>query len=200
MSATANLTVDFVNVNPVQTVTLLAATNSGGNIFSGGALAGIYNLTVNGVTTPSFCIDVDREAVNKSDYSYTSLSSAPLSPVGPMGSSDAVNIEKLWAAYYGSAVTDSSGVTAAALQVAIWETLGNGSLGYTVTVSGNNTVTTEANTMLSSLSGLTAEAHLEALTSPDAQNYVVAMTDGGLTVALLGGALVCLYACRLLFC
>ena len=78
---------------------------------------------------------------------------------------------------------------AAALQVAIWEVegggqlLGNGNPGYTVTASGNDSVTTETASMLASLSGLTAEADLEAIVSPDGQSYVVAVPEVSTVIA-----------------
>ena len=111
-----------------------------------------------------------------------------------MGSAAATDIEKLWAQYY----SPSMGIQeAAALQVAIWEDMANNSGGnnggpYTLTVSGNDPVTSEASTMLDSLPGLTVEADLMALTDTG-QGYVVAVPEP--TAAgcfLLGlGALVC---------
>jgi hypothetical protein len=87
-----------------------------------------------------------------------------------MGSAVATDIEKLWAAYYSPSMDN---LHAAALQVAIWEDIAANVGTYTITVSGNNPVTTEAATMLGSLSSLTAQADLQSLVSPDGQNYVV---------------------------
>ena len=60
-------------------------------------------------------------------------------------------------------------------------------------MSGNDPVTTEAATMLGSLSRLTAQADLQGLVSPDGQNFVVPIpkpTTAG--CFLLGlGALAC---------
>jgi hypothetical protein len=188
MSAGAT-TLTFSGVNPFEMVTLTVSSTS----FSNGVYAGVYNLTVDGVATPSFCIDVTREisvGQTYNDYSYTDLTLAPLSPAGPMGSAAAADIEKLWAAYYSPSMNNQ---TAAALQVAIWMDVAAQVGTYTITVSGNDAVTTEAATMLGSLSGLTVQADLQGLVSPSGQNYVVPVPEP--TTAgcfLLGlGALVC---------
>jgi hypothetical protein len=171
-SASASLTVAFDNVSPAEVVNLqVVDTGSGiGSFGPGGVYAGIYTLTVDGVATPSFCIDVGRDSGTSSDYSYAALTSAPLSPSGPMGAGQVIALEKLWAAYYSPSLNSQD---AAALQTAIWESLGDGTLGYTVTVSGNNAVTAEAANELASLPGLSAQAQLQALVSPSRQNYVV---------------------------
>jgi hypothetical protein len=150
--------------------------------------AGFYNLTVNGVATPSFCIDIATEQIEGQayhDYSYTALASAPISAAGPMGAAAAIDIEKLWAAYYSPSL---SSVNAAALQVAIWEEVALGNGKYTLTVNGNTAVTDEATTMLGSLSGLTAEADLIALTD-SGQGYVVAVPE---PATMIAGALLLL--------
>ena len=140
------------------------------------------------MATPSFCIDIATEQIEGqayADYSYTALASAPISSAGPMGATAAINIEKLWAAYTSPSL---SSVNAAALQVAIWEVvaLGNGS--YTLTVSGNSAVTTEAGIMIGALPGLTAEADLIALTD-SGQGYVVAVPE---PATMIAGALLLL--------
>ena len=188
MSASAT-TVTFDNVDPNQTVNLTDPW------ISSGVYAGIYNLTVDGVATPSFCIDVADENNGNTftDYYYTDLAAAALAPAGPMGSTVATDIEKLWAAYY-SPTMDSQ--DAAALQVAIWEDMANNSGGntggsYTLSVSGNDPVTGDASTMLDSLPDLTAEANLIALVD-DGQGYVVVPEPTTAGCFLLGlGALVC---------
>jgi hypothetical protein len=190
-SASASLTVAFNRVSPEQDVFLRVA----GDIhYARTVQAGIYNLTVAGVATSAFCIDVQRAAGTFSDYSYAALANAPDPSAGPMGATAASNIEKLWAAYYAAAVVDRSGVEAAALQVAIWEQVALGDGGYTVTVSGNNAVTSLAATMTGNLVNLTAKADLQALVSPSGQNYVVPVPEpttmvagaGALGLALLG--------------
>ena len=106
-----------------------------------------------------------------------------------MGPSAASDIEKLWAAYYSSSMNDASGVTAAALQVAIWEDIGAKAGTYSLTVSDNSSVTTEAAVMLNSLSSLTATADLVGLVSQDGQNYVVAVPE---PATMIAGALLLL--------
>jgi hypothetical protein len=199
-SASASLTVVIDTPNPSQIVNLVVTPAAGSLVsaFNGGVYAGIYNETVDGVFTHSFCIDVAHDVyVGEvfNDYSYSALASAPATPAGPMGAATAINIEKLWAQYYTAAQADGSGVMAAALQLAIWEIegggqlLGNGNPGYTVTASGNNSVTTETATMLTALTGLTAEADLVAIVSPDGQSYVVAVPE---PTTMLAGALLLL--------
>jgi hypothetical protein len=188
ISASAT-TVTFNGVSPVEVVTLQVSSPS----FSSGVYAGIYNLTVDGVATPSFCIDVAREisaGQTFNDYYYTDLAHAPLAPAGPMGSVAATDIKKLWAAYYSPSMSNQD---AAALQVAIWMDIAAQVGTYTVTVSGNEPVTTEAATILDSLGSLTAQADLQGLVSTDGQNFVVPVPEPTTTGCfLLGlGALVC---------
>jgi|ERR1035438_5285136 hypothetical protein len=181
-SASAALTVVYDSVSPGEVV------NVSEPYYSGGAWAGIYNLTVDGVATPSFCIDIARESGTSSDYYYSPLASAPLAPVGPMGPTVATDIEKLWAAYFPSASADVSGQTAAALQVAIWEDIA-AYVGTPLTVSGNDPVTTQAALMLASLPSLHAEAGLQGLVSPTTQNYVVPVPE---PTTMIAGALLLL--------
>lgn len=173
-SASASLTVKFVNVSPEKNVTLqVNNTTSGVNNYSGGVQAGIYNLLVDGTPMQSFCIDVDRESGTFSDYQYSDLADAPWTPAGPMGGTHAANIEKLWAAYFSPTMGAQD---AAALQLAIWLSLGDGSLGYTVTAN-SSAILSEANTELANLPNLTAQADLVGLVSPDGQNYVVPVPE-----------------------
>src|SRR5208283_5405916 len=141
-SAQITLTLDGVGQlgqNNYETVNLFSSALG---INESGVEAGIYNLTVNNVATPSFCIDIateQSENIPYPDYNYTVLASAPVSSVGPMGSAAATDIEKLWAQYYSPSMGSQD---AAALQVAIWEDMANNSGGnnggtYTLTVSGN---------------------------------------------------------------
>jgi hypothetical protein len=178
--------VQELNTNPGLTVNIV--TSGGG--FSGDGLAGIYNLKVDGVDTPSFCIDVFRlSPPGSQSYTPVSLASAPLSPAGPMGSAAAVDIEKLWAAYFGGAT--GSALEAAALQVAIWKDIGS-YVGYTVVVNGDNasdSVVIRAGQMLASLSSLTAQASLHALVNDTYQNYVVPIPE---PTTLIAGALLLL--------
>ena len=176
-SVSASVTVELVTVNPSETVNIDSSIS--GDI---GVYAGIYNLSVNTVATPSFCIDIGHEenpGTSSSDYSYTTLSSAPVGSAGPMNASGAVDVEKLWAAYFSPTMGAQD---AAALQLAIWEAVATGNGTYTVTSnpSGpyyNGAVATEAAGEIASLSHLTAQADLIALTSSTEQNFVVAVPE-----------------------
>ena len=202
--ARAGLTVIIDAPNPSQVVDLSVTPEAGSGVpsFSGDVYAGIYNETINGVFTPSFCIDVAHDVYIGepfTDYSVSTLADAPDAPAGPMGSQTAIYIEKLWAAYYNAAAADSSGVTAAALQLAIWVTEGQGQdPGYAVSASGNDSVTDETAIMLAALPGLATEADLEAIVSPDGQSYVIAGPSGYIVTpvpeatTLIAGALLVL--------
>jgi hypothetical protein len=179
-SARASLiTVTIDSVSPGEIVNLVVTPAAGSLVpaYNGGVYAGIYNLTVNGASVPTFCIDVAHDVYlgeTFNDYSYIALASAPATPAGPMNAAQATDIEKLWAAYYsGPLGAENNAVNAAALQVAIWETLGNGAQGYTVTESDGVGVATEAAIMLTALNNgsLTAEQSVNALVSPDGQGY-----------------------------
>ncbi len=191
--STSAATLTFDGVGPEEDVTLQVA---GAFTFGpSGVRAGIYNQTVDGVETPSLCIDMARDISNGetfTDYSYTDLALAPLTPAGPMGSAAATDIEKLWAAYYPAASVNNQ--DAAALQVAIWEDIAVNVGTYSANFSGNDPVTTEAANMLASLGSLTDQADLQGLVSPTGQNYVVAVPEPTTTDCfLLGlGALACL--------
>jgi hypothetical protein len=131
------------------------------------------------VPTPSFCIDVSRDITageTLTNYNYINLSLAPLTPAGPMGSSAATDIEKLWAEYYTAASTNN--VDAAALQVAIWEDIATDVGTYTISLNGTDpAVTNEATIMLDNLPNITDEASLEGLVSTNGQNYVVPFVE-----------------------
>jgi hypothetical protein len=199
MTASAAVSVQFTGVSPGVDVNLTVRGNGSGVPDFGpasGFHSGIYDLLVNGVAVPSLSIDLARPTGTSSDYSVLALSGAPLPPAGPMTSTQQTDIRKLFAAYFAPALADATGTTASALQLAVWETLGDGSLVYTVTGNGPSSVTTLAATFIASIPSLTAEADLTALVSPTLENYVVSgpipsgtVPDGGTTAVLLGAAL-----------
>jgi len=174
--ANAGIVVQFLGVSPAE---LISLTASGAINFSYGAgevYAGIYNNTVNGVFAPGFCIDVDRDSASTSDYGYASLAGSPLPPSGPMGAAAAKTISQLWYANFAAAESDGSGATAAALQLAIWETVANGTGTYTVSSGGDPTsdaAQAGATAMLTGLTSSSPGAMLTGLYSPTSQNYVV---------------------------
>lgn len=168
-----------VNVSPNQTVHL-DVDNVVGADYSGNVYAGIYNLTVDGVATPSLCIDVQRQSGSGTyQYEYLSLPSAPLSWAGPMGDTAADTVSRLWAQYFSGAT--SSSLEAAALQVAVWQTIDAAVDTYTITVSGNAAVTTRAAEMLADLAS--DPASLVALVNETYQNYVVPVPEPGTMIA-----------------
>jgi hypothetical protein len=192
-SASAQITLTLNNVSPEEDVYISAS--GAYNLASTDVQSGIYNLTVNNVATPSYCIDIateQTENIQYTDYNYAALASAPISEAGPMNALGAADVEKLWAAYYTDSLTSQT--VASALQVEIWNVVAIGNTDYSVSWSGLNTDTSdEIITMQDALPGLTAEANLMALVSPSGQAYVVAVPEP--TTAgcfLLGlGALIC---------
>jgi hypothetical protein len=129
-SQAAMVTLDNVSPNEVISVN------------SESVYAGIYNLTVNGVATPSFCIDVVHNINGGdtfNDFSRVVLSTAPNSPAGPMGTTAASIIEGLWGTYFAGATTSSE---AAALQVAVWRAVNLGN--HPVPLSFGSDATTQA--------------------------------------------------------
>jgi hypothetical protein len=177
-----------VNVGPAVNVTVTSTLGG----FNGGGAAGVYNLIVDGVATPSFCIDVFRIfSPSGTPYSYSSLDLAPLAPAGPMGAAAATDIRKLWAAYFAGTAGNNN--EAAALQSAIWLDIRIQSGIGALTVNGNSLsdpVYFRANQMLASLGSLSAEADLRALVNDNGyQNYVVPVPE---PATMIAGALLLL--------
>ena len=94
--------VSFEGVSPSR----IAYTNSGAYY------TGIYNLSVNGQPTHSFCIDFNQY-VPQQEEAYESLSLTDI-----YSETTATNINKLWYNYYSK---DMSSDQAAGLQIAMWE-------------------------------------------------------------------------------
>jgi len=79
---------------------------------SGAYYTGIYNLSVDGQPTDSFCIDFNQYVPDEeSDYEVKSLNDF-------FTDTTAANITKLWYNYYDK---NMSGYDAAGLQIAMWE-------------------------------------------------------------------------------
>lgn len=181
MSASAQLNVVFDNVQGghFQTVTLQSPVIDGGNPVSG-VEAGIYYLKVNGVVTPSFCIDVASDAPQTTQiYTKGALSTAPADAAGPMGTTGATKVEQLWAAYFSPSM---SSVAAAGLQVAIWEVIASAK-GYALTVSGNSAVTSQATADIAGIAGVTPDPNLVALMNSGYQNYVISVPEASTIIA-----------------
>lgn len=138
----------------------------------------------------TFCIELEDFVEDPTNFTVASLASAPIpnGTFGPMGVTRATLIKRLWAEYYDNVV---NAVTAAAFQLSVWEIvheeadkIGNVSVATTGSgivkgrfhiQNGNSDVgnaRSTANTWLSTLSGLTAEANLAALTTTTGQDQV----------------------------
>ena len=164
------------------------------NALNGGSpievYAGVTQISVNGVTTNGFCIDpFHYSSSSPLTYSEVSLANAPKAPPGDssytgMGASAALEIEKLWAMNYTSALTNAQ--TAAALQIAIWEIVASTAPGEDFQVYGNSY---GASTLITEAQSYTGPAaNLIGLTGPG-QDYVIgapSVPDGGSTLMLLG--------------
>ena len=177
--------VQELSVTPNQITTISVP-----GFYTGQVYAGVNKLLVAGVPMDGFCIDPFHFSSNSPMlYTVVPLNQAPKDP-GTMNAAQAAQICKLWAMYY---TANMSSLSAAGLQIAIWEIVG----GSRLTVTGSDF---GASNMLASLSTYTgAGADLVGLTGPG-QDYVVqrnailSTPDGGSTLALLGLAAVVLLA------
>jgi hypothetical protein len=182
-------------VSPYEYVNVNTLSPLGGPIATE---AGIYNLDVNGTTTPSFCVDLGHySSGSQLPYNYTSLDNAPISPTGPMGAAAAKAIKQLWEQYFSPSMIASD---AAGLQLAIWNqaSIGGGWGSLVINSASIQALTAfgSMNTWLAANSSSAPQANLVALTSQNNQGYVVEIPDGGTTVALLGLTLSGLAAVR----
>jgi hypothetical protein len=191
LTTRASVTMTFDTVSPNEVINL-----NGQQVY-----AGIYDLTVNGVATPSFCIDVAHSisfGATFTDFNYESLASAPNPPAGPMGETAAAIIEGLWGTYYPAATSSAS--EAAALQIAVWRAVNEGN--YPVTLDFGSDATTQAayNTATSMLDNISATANLQGLVgsvTDDTQGYVVMNGQGHIVMlpeapTIIAGALLLL--------
>src|SRR5579872_4105269 len=165
--------------------------------------AGINNLTVSGngntVAAQGFCIDPFHWSFSGPGPGYTvvALQDAPKSPGGGMGALEAAQISMLWAQHFNGAVSDLTGLNAAALQVSIWDIVGQGGLGSTgidgLTITGSSDILNLATAWVSGVANPSGgpSADILGLThTRDGQDYVIAnVPDGGTTLMLLGFAL-----------
>jgi hypothetical protein len=169
--------------------------------------AGPVNLLVDVTPTVGFCIDPWHWSANGAlPYTLEPLANAPKSAdnsatPSSMGAPTALKIEQLWQQYYTPSV---STVTAAALQIKIWQlvdaAVGNGTFSL-ASVDGGDSAAVYAtlgimDTFLGSAQNKPA-ASLVAVTGPG-QDYVIPgrVPDGGTTALLLGLAFAGLAAMR----
>lgn len=173
------VTVQELGVSPGETASI-----SVGGFYTGDVSVGILKLVVDGVATDGFCIDPYHFSLSSSsEYEFRSLADAPKLP-GTMGAIKAEAVSKLWAMAYSLNMTSEQ---AAALQLAIWETIA----GDNFSVLGNDY---GASFLLQRLESFSDNgANLIALSGPG-QDYVTTVPDGGSTLiflALAAAGLVC---------
>ena len=173
------LTVQELGVSPGETAGISVA-----GFYTGDVSVGILKLVVDGVAADGFCIDPYHFSLSSSsEYQFRSLADAPKLP-GTMGAIKAEAVSKLWAMAYSPNMTSEE---AAALQLAIWETIA----GDNFSVLGNDYGASFLLQRLESYSG--NGANLIALSGPG-QDYVTPVPDGGSTLiflALAAAGLVC---------
>ncbi len=164
------LTVQELGVSPGETASISVA-----GFYTGDVSVGILKLVVDGVAADGFCIDPYHFSLSSSsDYQFRSLADAPKLP-GTMGEIKAEAVSKLWAMAYSPNMTSEE---AAALQLAIWETIA----GDNFSVLGNDY---GASFLLQRLEGYSGNgANLIALSGPG-QDYVTPVPDGGSTLIFL---------------
>ena len=173
------VTVQELGVSPGETASISVA-----GFYTGDVSVGILKLVVDGVATDGFCIDPYHFSLSSSsEYEFRSLADAPKLP-GTMGAIKAEAVSKLWAMAYSLNMTSEE---AAALQLAIWETIA----GDNFSVLGNDY---GASFLLQRLESFSDNgANLIALSGPG-QDYVTTVPDGGSTLiflALAAAGLVC---------
>jgi hypothetical protein len=173
----------------------ISSSNLGSNLH---VYAGVLNLSVDDVATSGFCIDPWHWSSGSAlSYNIESLDNAPKSAnnttANPMGASTALQIEQLWQQYYTPGI---SNVTAAALQIKIWElvdlAVNNGTFSL-LSIDGG-----DSDAVMTAIDGMSAflsqhqdapAANLVAVTGAG-QDYVIpSVPDSGATVILLGVAL-----------
>jgi hypothetical protein len=190
------VTVQEVGVGANQIVNITSSTLGTANVY-----AGVLDLLVNGAPTAGFCIDPWHWSVSTpQNYNSEALSMGPKPAVGstpnPMGITTATEIGQLWQQYYTPSIANT---TAAALQIEIWELVDAavGDASFTL----NSAPTSVLNSLASMQNWLATNpnapaANLTALTGPG-QDYVIdPVPDSGMTVALLGLALIGLLSFR----
>lgn len=158
--------------------------------YNGGVYAGVNHLLVSGTVIDGFCVDPFHwSSASPLLYDVVPLNQAPKAP-GTLNSTQASDLCKLWGEFYSP---NMSSITAAGMQIAIWEIVA----GSRISVIGNDY---GAANMISGLTAYTgASADLVGLTGPG-QDYVVQrvsvlpVPDHGSTLVLLGLGSVALLA------
>jgi len=161
-------------------------------IYSGDLMLGISNITVDGEAEQAFCIEPRSFASTALlDYTVMPLADAPV-PGPAMGSTQAMDIMKVWSWWEAS---DQSGLSAAVAQSTIWEIRDDRNFLTGDVQLNTDSVRTLAETLLASLPGLTDYTPLMALTSRTAQGFAipaptVVPVPGAALMATLGVGLI----------
>jgi hypothetical protein len=157
----------------VQTLGYYAAENLNvvSPVYTGGAIAGLDTISVDGEIFRTFCIDIaDPRPINPATYDVVELADAPDPVDYNMGDAKAAEIKSLWGMAYDSIGSDST--KAAGFGAALWEIIYEDSMSYdlssgTFQASGNTPVVDEAASLLAALSDYDGPAaYLNALTNP----------------------------------
>ena len=160
-------------------------------IYSGGLMLGISNITVDGEDAQAFCIEPRSFASTALlDYIVMPLEDAPV-PGPAMGSTQAMDIMKVWAWWEAS---DQSGLSAAIAQSTIWEIRDDRNFLTGDIQLNTESVRTPAEALLASLPGLTDYTPLMALTNRTSQGFAVPApvvpVPGAAVLAALGVGLI----------
>lgn len=188
LTAHANLTIgQGVTVQATGVYGQVVNISSPG-FYTGGAWAGIYNLSVNGQAMQGFCIDPWQfDPASPSPYTVSALGNAPDNdPPGAMGAANATEIGKLWTCYFQPGMTTGQ---ARNLQLAIWLITGGPTFQITDAAPAGYSSWDAWLSAYEASAANAAPTELVALSSRTQQDYVVPnVPDGGTTLGLLSAA------------
>ncbi len=187
--AGASVALDYVGMNTSlrQTVRITVYNNDSHTVKweDVNVYAGIMQIRLNGgPLIDTFCLDLADFSGDDDKAEMVALENAPDAWAGPMGQTAADTIKSLWASYRSGI---STSLEAAALQIAVWETIDR-AMAYDVVFSGNDAAVNRANYMLDHLGN--ARANLMAVSSsapnPEVQDFIVPVPE---PTTLIAGAL-----------
>jgi hypothetical protein len=179
--------VQYLNVGPGEIV------NISSDFYNGGCWAGVYNLTVNGQPTPSFCIDLQDESQTAPEtYQEVALADAPQFSAGPMGATKAADLTQLLSKYWTNSLSADQ---AAGLQLAVWEIVDEKSGTYDIATgnfeaAGNGAASIWAEDYLSNFNTGSLGSYV-AVSSPIYQDYAIQIpAPGAILLGSIGVGLV----------
>ena len=171
--------VAYINSSPGALVNVVTP------IYTGDLIAGIHNITVDGMPRQGFCIEFSAPVSTATlPYTITELKDAPV-PGPAMGPADAADIMKVWSWWKASDGTDLS---AAVAQVTVWEITDDGNFLTGAFQLNTPSVRTAAEGLLASLPGLTDFTQMVALTNREKQDFGIPIipAPGAILLASLG--------------